>query len=136
MEWLKYFNEPIKLHSGDKSHWLVDADVLFNSPNIREEILTFWASRIPNWPVVIHSIPTGGDKWANALQEKLNNRITQGNEKWIIIIDDVITTGKSIEEKYNSLESGAHSALVVVDRRIIKYKNIVSVGCWMRINLL
>ena len=39
MDWLEYHEEPVTLHSGATSHWLVDGEKLFEDEHIRQEVM-------------------------------------------------------------------------------------------------
>lgn len=132
--WLEYHEEPVTLHSGDRSHWLVRGDLMFADERLREAVLAFWEPIVRLWspPVEIISIPTGGDAWADALRARLGDWCMAGTEMpYRIVVDDVVTTGGSI-----FADGRAHMRLAVVDRRTRREGPAVSVWATMRLSLL
>ena len=118
MDWLEYHEEPVTLHSGATSHWLVRGDLMFLNEPLRNLILDFWIDEIVATFGKAHSIgiPKGGTVWADALAERLG--LTSGGpddtpypSSLLWVVDDVVTTGKSIM----SVASASHR-LAVVDR--------------------
>lgn len=118
MDWLEYHEEPVSLHSGGWSHWLVRADLMFEDERIRNAVLECWTELLSGWRTALHvvGIPTGGDKWAEALRASLPNPV--GANTIIVLVDDVVTTGASISQD-------AHVRLAVVDRRV-DYKSFMN----------
>jgi len=79
-----------KAHSGSIEHFKIECDALTN-----EDIKTLAyiiARRIPFYDV--YGIPKGGIRIANAL-EKYKDKNGHG---YFLIVDDVLTTGNSMEE--------------------------------------
>ena len=85
------------LHSGETSNWKLDLSLLPEG----------WEDEIAK--IAIHNglvfgfskaigIPSGGTKLAAAF-----NRYKQWGSKSVLIVDDVLTTGNSFREAYNSL---------------------------------
>ncbi len=112
-DWLEYHEEPVKLHSGGLSHWLVRGDLLFADEHIREMVLDGWQrAMLIHTPGLkrpwIYGIPNGGTSWAKALAERWGVEPRSEYEspaKYIIeedggvtfIVDDVATTGASLD---------------------------------------
>ncbi len=102
-DWLEYHEEPVTLHSGGKSHWLVRGDLIFDSP-LRDVVLDWWIERVGAHSPASHviGVPRGGMPWAKALAERLG--LTWGTDDdapyppappfWVV--DDVVTSGQSI----------------------------------------
>ena len=117
MSWLEYHDEPVTLHSGGQSHWLVRGDLIFADVRLRETVLDYWEYEIAahRRPYFFWAIPTGGSCWAEAISERVrahwNNRPGPANIRngaTIFTVDDVLTTGGSLV--------GCKRPLVVVDQ--------------------
>lgn len=130
MDWLEYHEEPVTLHSGGKSHWLVRGDLIFADLRLREAVLEYWLNVLKTWslPFEIVSIPTGGDVWAEALRKRLGNT-AESKVPYRVVVDDVVTTGASISDPT------AHVRLAVVDRRGPDCSYIHYINSWARISL-
>lgn len=111
-DWLEYHEEPVRLHSGGMSHWLVRGDLIFEDERLREAVLSYWLRILRMWepPFHILSIPTGGDCWADALRECIVPLVSD-EAPFMVVVDDVVTTGTSMKKTV------AHQHLAVVDRR-------------------
>lgn len=108
---IRYYQKPITLHSGRVSHWLIDADQIFQDASLRTSVLDCWEgavkTRHPNAKrFAFYGIPTGGELWAQAiaartggyvLKEPMQSPENIGRETIPILVDDVTTTGKSFE---------------------------------------
>lgn len=77
------------LHSGSKSNWKIDCDVLTDAD--WETLACLVAEKVDF--AVVHGIPKGGLKFAIALQKYVNPL-----SAFTLIVDDVLTTGGSMEE--------------------------------------
>ena len=111
IDWLEYHHEPVQLHSGDWSHWLVRGDIAFQDEHVREAVLDYWVKVLAAWdePFNIIGIPTGGTPWADALRE----RVATDEKTWFrVAVDDVVTTGASLRGVNATLW------LVFFDRRL------------------
>ena len=108
-DWLEYHVEPVTLHSGQKSHWLVRADLIYLDINLREEVLKYWQQALDgdHW---FYGIPDGGVPWALAIAERVGGEYSDEYEPGMVIVDDVTTTGASISIGVDSKH------LVVVSR--------------------
>ena len=105
MNWLEHHKEPVTLHSGQLTHWLVRGDLLFEYEDLREEILDTWERAVRfrlnaakddhGWEII--GVPRGGLVWADALRERLGDPGELINPMRIIV-DDVCTTGGSLAE--------------------------------------
>ncbi len=80
------------LHSGSLSHWKIDCDALTNDD---WATLALMISERVKFSVAI-PIPCGGVKFASALRRYETGRIDRDP---VLIVDDVLTTGTSMEEK-------------------------------------
>lgn len=120
MNWLEYHEEPVTLHSGGRSHWLVRGDLIFADEKLRELVLDCWqyALEVGGWaktPMRVYGIPRGGSPWAEALSKRMDARLlteveieaVQQAEKTTeavippiptILVDDVVTTGTSLNQ--------------------------------------
>lgn len=78
------------LHSGDKSRWKIDCDILSTSD---WDTLAFMIAEQITFNLVI-GIPGGGDKLALALKQ-YETRFHVS--KLVLLVDDVLTTGGSME---------------------------------------
>src|SRR3990172_7616643 len=91
---LEYHDEPVTLHSGGKSHWLVRGDLLFADEQLRGLVLDYWMKVLRAWspPFEIVSVPTGGDVWAAALVERVAALESQnpGMMPYRVLVDDVV----------------------------------------------
>ena len=128
MNWLEYHDEPVTLHSGDKSHWLVRGNLIFADLHLRAEVLNFWADYVKhrwlkeNW--IFYGIPRGGSDWADALGVQMGGVILSDYEPGAILVDDVCTTGKSFDD----LDKGT----TIAHRLVVVRRGSVSVGVeWM-----
>jgi len=87
------------LHSGERSKWKIDCDALTDEDY---ETLAWIVAR--EWNLCysgVISIPTGGNKFAEKLRKY---KYDWWEYKTVLIVDDVLTTGKSFEkerEKWN-----------------------------------
>lgn len=77
-----------KMHSGDIGHWKIECDALTDSDI---ETLAFMISEEFDFSHVI-GIPRGGIRIADALEKY------KSEEGPVLIVDDVLTTGNSMEE--------------------------------------
>lgn len=144
--WLEYHEEPVTLHSGGRSHWLIDADMIFVNDDLRRAVIEYWCSVIGYKSVhnVIVAIPEGGVKWAEELAKEQNlgwtNLVEVLRETWagkyihagenerLIVVDDVSTTGASLV----TLLPHSDVRLCVVDR---SERGLRSAGAWAHIPL-
>lgn len=97
-----------KLHSGEKSKWKIDCDALTDAD--LDTLAAMIAERVPAPFGSIWGIPSGG--------------ITPGQKLWpyctdgaspVLIVDDVLTTGKSMEEArtyFNDRGQGVFGAVI------------------------
>lgn len=116
MKWLEYHEEPVTLHSGGRSHWLVRGDLIYDDAQMRGMVLDYWMDVLKTWtpPFEIAPVPTGGDVWVKALADVWKARFPDEHSTetpYRVIVDDVVTTGISIADPR------AHIRLAVVDRR-------------------
>lgn len=80
-----------QLHSGDLSWFKIDCNAL--TDNDIEFLADYIIKELGFKFEYASGIPTGGLRLANALNKRAN-----GDVNTILIVDDVFTTGKSIEE--------------------------------------
>ena len=81
-----------RLHSGERSWWKIDCDNLTG-----EDFHTLAAIVASWWPQGfgrVVGVPRGG----LCLAAALDRYVTPGWNKPVLIVDDVLTTGKSMEE--------------------------------------
>ncbi len=118
--------EPFTLHSGDKSDTLYDINSMLMDDAWLREILNY----IPHSPHYL-GIPTGGAliaREASRVNHTLCSIIKDGEIKGqipkgaFLLVDDVVTTGKSLEDALNTLrwcdvDVTKGRIYVVVDRR-------------------
>lgn len=118
-EWLEYHEDPITLHSGGRSHWLVRAELLYKDERVRDMILQRLALVVRGYPepYIFVPVPTGGNCWAEALANHVGgfvfDSVDASRGSSIFAIDDVVTTGQSIA----SVASVTACRLAVWDRR-------------------
>lgn len=106
MEWLEYHKEPVTLHSGGKSHWLVRGDLIYADERLRRVVLAFWGlvlSRLGSPPTFVLGVPRGGVPWAKALAQQIGATYIEPDgeipeEGEVAVVDDVVTTGRSLDE--------------------------------------
>lgn len=147
--WLQYHSEPVTLHSGATSNWLVDGAELFKDEHVRKAVMDLWWYSVWMYPKHdrdgcefdleeprIYGIPTGGTPWAAAFAERYPGAILLNEYKDMrhkrqptFLIDDVATTGSSFDEfPYDE------PRLVVV-RRLSKYPAVNVRSRWMDVFL-
>ena len=84
-----FLKEDWIMHSGDKSDFKIECDVL--TAEDLETLAHLISSKFKFFRVV--GIPRGGTR----LAEKLRNYVIEGEDK-LLIVDDVLTTGASMEQ--------------------------------------
>lgn len=128
MNWLEYRKEPVTLHSGGRSHWLVRADLMFADEELRTAVVQRWRQLLPGGGADIVAVPRGGLVWAEALHGnyaafdvtvnelpvfELARLVKPRENRALILLDDVVTTGASM-----LLLPAATHRVAVVDRRL------------------
>ena len=142
---IEYHEEPVTLHSGGRSHYLVRADLIFEDEELRESILRCWRYLLPSTGLDILAVPEGGIRWAEAYRDELVSQdiqvyrldldivhlLSPSKSVPLVVLDDVTTTGASLL----SVPAATHR-LVVVDRRVPGQANFEKeVLSWARIPL-
>ncbi len=106
--WLEYHQEPVQLHSGGWSHWLVRGDLMFANAPLREAVLDCWVEAIRKHDqgadeLRIWGVPDGGTPWAKALAKRFDGKPLLGGYvqadhplDHTYVVDDVATTGSSL----------------------------------------
>lgn len=97
MSLFTWSREGRRLHSGGTSRFFIDCDALSRSDI--ETLATFVALGMPQIGAV-ESIPRGGDRLANALASYV-----RPGADLTLLVDDVLTTGESMEEARKERES-------------------------------
>lgn len=98
------------LHSGQESAWKIDCDALTDAD--LDTLAQMVAQKIRFMAVV--GVPTGGLRFAAALRKYVNHH--DDHLPWLIV-DDVLTTGKSMDEMRASLDpSQAYLGIVIFSR--------------------
>ena len=90
------------LHSGQKSHFKIDCDALTDED--WEALAEMIWEKAGNFGKVI-GVPTGGLKLAKALDK-------YATDGAILIVDDVLTTGRSMEEMKAACDGNVIGAVV------------------------
>lgn len=130
--WIEYHEEPVTLHSGGKSHWLVRGNKIFDDEQLREAVLAYWETFVRQMRKPYHfvSIPTGGDRWAEAIASRVEGAWSRlhdvchvRNGATMFAVDDVLTTGASLSAGHGSMQ------LVVVDR-MQRDRHVPNVVAW------
>lgn len=85
-----FVKQDLTLHSGKKSDFKIECDALTDND---WECLAYLISKQVSFDFVI-GVPNGGNKLAKALEKYSTNTWTQS----VLIVDDVLTTGNSMEE--------------------------------------
>ena len=141
--WLEYHAEPVQLHSGGWSHWLVRGDLIFEDEELRKAVIDKWRQALPyeDWDIV--AIANGGTVWAEALRRDLRPDevfvvekhdlaraalFASTEERALVVVDDVATTGSSLI----CAVPRADVRLCVVDRSMAGLK---SATAWAHIPL-
>lgn len=89
------------LSSGVKSDFKIDCDALTDEDI--ECIAHLIVTRLcPKFHKVV-SVPTGGDRLAKALEQYLSPMPVDGSESLTLIVDDVLTTGGSINRMFRKV---------------------------------
>lgn len=78
------------LHSGDKSKWLIDCNAL---TELDLQALALLGRKLVGPFGAVYGIPEGGLRFAKALLP-----LASPHHNTMLIVDDVSTTGKSLEE--------------------------------------
>ena len=99
------------LHSGDLSMLKIDCDALTNSD--WDTLAALVAKRFPFFKNVV-GIPTGGERFAEALKPYITTPMKAGI---ILLVDDVLTTGASMEEMREKLGSRGIIGVVAFARK-------------------
>ncbi len=123
VRFLRYSEDRHRLKRGGKSAFLIDADAIFDCEPLREFVVSKWVEELnlsrQRAGVTVYGVPNGGTPWARALAERL------GIEWWeagaslvgdIWVVDDVVTTGKSITEMGDTAVRTVQNRMAVVDR--------------------
>lgn len=133
LKYIKEYKDPQTLHSGQTSHLVIDVIWMLTDPRLRKNIIQEMSAKIsPVNTVTIVGIETGGAILASLVAEQKNMMYgvyrkdgtlimpkDTVDKKDVIIIDDVKTTGKSLEEARQALEDkGFHVTAIytAVDR--------------------
>ncbi len=113
-----------KSHSGLSLSWKIDADALFDSDIV--DIAKIIHDRMRFSKVI--GIPRGGVRLANALQEYVEIGYP------VLIVDDVLTTGRSMEE-YRLSISDPIIGVVIFSRGVCPkwVRSVFTVDEWARI---
>jgi orotate phosphoribosyltransferase len=86
-----FVKQNIKLHSGEQSDFKIECDALTNED---WECLAFLISKKCKFQYVV-GVPNGG----NVLADKLQEYAVNSNARLpLLIVDDVLTTGNSMED--------------------------------------
>lgn len=138
---LSHHDPPLTLHSGGKSSWLIDGEVIFRDERLRELVLDCWERELRRiFPATkrfhFAGIPEGGLAWAAAIRDRFYGS-TRGSSTHLhvppghtlIAVDDVLTTGASIKEVKD-----AKWALVVV-ARVPSGEHLFNTTAWAKIDL-
>ena len=88
----------IELHSGQQSDFKIECDALTDED---WECLAYLISKQTTFDSV-RGVPNGGNKLAKALEKYSTNTW----QRIVLIVDDVLTTGKSMEEMKAKLIEG------------------------------
>jgi hypothetical protein len=91
-----FVRQDLTLHSGQKSDFKIECDALADDD---WECLAYLISKQVSFDSV-RGVPNGGNKLAQALQKYSTNTWTQS----VLIVDDVLTTGNSMEEMKKELK--------------------------------
>jgi len=127
-DWLIYHKKPITLHSGGKSHWFVDGQAIFDDPNLRESVLKCWGEAIHSLvqsheDFLFIGVPRGGIRWAEAIAERcggeaaLPGKYQIRQHRLIVAVDDVVTTGASLDSVQADWKLAVVSRLPVWERK-------------------
>ena len=102
LQWGKFI-----LHSGHTSNFRIDCDALTEAD--WETIANLIVGKFDFY--VVHGIPRGGEKLA-----KMLHKHTNPFSAFVLIVDDVFTTGKSMEEARQKFGVGRSKGVVVFAR--------------------
>lgn len=134
--WLEYHEEPVTLHSGGRSHWLVRGDLIFADEHLREAVLDFWVGCLrplgAGRKTCILGVPRGGLQWARGLAYRIGEYVGPDDDvsayEQVVVIDDVVTTGNSIESFRLDIAVRVSCAVVQRGGRLVG-------AAWARMNL-
>lgn len=106
-----FTKQNITLHSGNKSDFKIECDALTDED---WDCLAYLISKQISFDSV-RGVPNGGNKLANALKKYETNTWQQ----IILIVDDVLTTGKSMEEMKEKVLSEPHNKDTIIKGAVI-----------------
>lgn len=86
------------LHSGEEVWFKINCDALTNEDLDTLALLVAEDSRIGSFAVV-EGVPTGGLRFAKALERYALSEYANVQNPRVLIVDDVLTTGNSMEEQ-------------------------------------
>lgn len=146
MDWLEYHEDPVTLHSGQQSQWLVRGDLIFNDPHLRKVVLDYWQHLVGNEeprPYWFLGVPEGGTRWAKEIAERVGGFVVKpvlplpklSKRGTLYIVDDVVTTGSSLTEwRVNVEQVGIRNfaGLAVVNRM---FSGQVGLWAWLHMPL-
>lgn len=102
-----YSSSPITLHSGHISHFKIDCDALTDQD--LQSLAALAATKIQFKQAI--GVPSGGLRFATHL-----NIYADISQKTILIVDDVLTTGKSMQEYADKYPNEQIKGIVIVAR--------------------
>ena len=135
--WLEYHSPPVLLSSGGESRWFVNSETMFRDWALRDVILDYFAKFLteparPCWNIV--GVSSGGIPWATALAKM----VPCATDGWPVVVEDVVTTGKSAHGMTEQLElegaTGKRSLVLAVVVRTAKPEYPPD-GAWAWISL-
>lgn len=114
------------LHSGQRSRIKINCDALTDED--WKTLAFMLAERLPAYGNV-YGIPSGGIKLANALKEHAVHQV-QIDQFPRLIVDDVLTSGKSMEEWKAVMEAGDYSLKTPIIGAVV-FSRTTKVPSWI-----
>ncbi len=95
---------------------------MFSDQHIQESVLDFWTESIIqrdiySLPFLFLGVPTGGMRWATVMQEHYGPIPPSEKAGTTFIVEDVVTTGKSLLSFKHSLKLEEHVPILAVATR-------------------
>jgi len=117
-----FVRKTFKMHSGGIANYKIDCDALtYGDIETLAFIINEYCEENEIKFSEVYGIPTGGIKIANALNEYIDDE-----GEYLLIVDDVFTTGKYMEEAKEKFKDRKVKGIVIFARNENKCPNWIS----------